>query len=164
MIIMVVIYLNACILWHWGANWRYLGAIRVHFMPHGIVLRCHFAESFSGNQVSVPGLGAATYYNCVRSVPGNGTSFLEPYNMQLWKKWLRKNGLSPSSYAPFIGYPGELCRLHLWAVSYSRFSGRNSLFSLYIWYNNNGCNLPEWMHLVTLGGKLAFSVGHQSSF
>ncbi len=42
---------NPCIVWPWGANWRSLGAIRVHFRPHEKVLRRHFAESCSGNQV-----------------------------------------------------------------------------------------------------------------
>ena len=34
------------------------------------------------------GLGAATYYSFLRAVPGNGTTFLEPYNMQLWEALL----------------------------------------------------------------------------
>ncbi len=29
----------------WGANWRSLRAIRVHFGPHGTVLRRHFVVS-----------------------------------------------------------------------------------------------------------------------
>jgi hypothetical protein len=37
-------------------------------------------------------------------------------------------------------------------------------FSLYFWYGEKGCFLPESMHEVTLRGKLAFSGGHQSSF
>ena len=28
------------------------------------------------------------------SVPGNGATFLEPYNMQLWENLLEKNGLT----------------------------------------------------------------------
>ena len=42
----------------------------------------------------MPRLGAATYYSWIRSVPVNGTTFLEPYNMQLWEDLLRINGLS----------------------------------------------------------------------
>ncbi len=42
----------------------------------------------------MPGLGAATYYSWIRSVPVNETTFLEPYNMQLWEDLLRINGLS----------------------------------------------------------------------
>ena len=39
-------------------------------------------------------MGAVTEYSCVRSVPENGTTFLEPYNMQLWEELLRKNELT----------------------------------------------------------------------
>ena len=96
---MVVIYPNSCTLWPWGANWRSLGAIRVHFRPHGIVLRRHFAQSCSGKHVWMPFMGAATYYSCIRSVQGNGTIFLEPYNMKLWEALLHTNGIKPSPYA-----------------------------------------------------------------
>jgi hypothetical protein len=39
-------------------------------------------------------MGAVTEYSCVRSVPGNGTTFLEPLNMQLWEELLQINGLT----------------------------------------------------------------------
>ncbi len=72
---------------------RFLGAIRAHDRPHGIVLRRYFAQRCSGNQVRVPCLGAAAYYSLIRSVPGNDTTFPEPYNMPLWKDLFRINGL-----------------------------------------------------------------------
>ena len=78
----------------WGANWRSLGAIKVHFRPHLTVLRRNFTESCSGNHVRGPCLGAATECSCVRSVPANGTPFLEPYNMQLWEELLQINGFT----------------------------------------------------------------------
>ena len=78
--------------------------------------------------------------------------------MQLWEELLRINGLT----LRHMHHAKDIrANLHMWTVSYS---GRNSFFSLYFWYEKNGCYLPERMHLVTLGGKLAFSGGHQSSF
>ena len=40
----------------------------------------------------MPGMGAVTEYSCVRSVPEIGTTFLEPYNMQLWEELVQING------------------------------------------------------------------------
>ena len=39
-------------------------------------------------------MGAVTDYSGVCSVPENGTTFLEPYNMQLWEELLQIIGFT----------------------------------------------------------------------
>ncbi len=84
--------------------------------------------------------------------------------MQLWEEMLQINGITLRLMLHVNDIRASYATCICWNLIVSGSVAVTHFFALYLWYGKFGCNLLEHMHQVTLGVKLAFSGGHQSSF